>query len=276
MTVDQQPAQNHDAERIAFATGIVTFAVLLLVLVAGIPQEQGQVLQGAAVGAVPGYYIWRRRKHGDHTRILRELSDPDTGDRGNRLAVTLVVTAVLLALDSLVGAIVSYLVSTARLAGGLQAMGEGFPEAFSQGLIVIGYPVLIVTLFLVGVRAGHQLPRNAAPWLALAVVLMIPLRLLFVVAVGESLREAGLGLAWAQLLIALAVGAVIFFVVLWLGSLWSRRSREAVAVARYYRRLDADDRRAALEMLRTASGPDASRSVPATPEPPQGSQPASA
>lgn len=263
------------ASTVALASAAMLAMMTVINVVVGIPEPPAVAIAGLPVAAVPVYFEARARRKTTREQSLQAIASMEGVELRQTLSVVIVVSALLLVLESLVGAAVGSLVSMGRVTSGLPPTGADFATAYTTGMVLIGVPVLGALSVAIGVQAGRYLQHRIAPWLALAAALMVPARLAIIWGSASTIRRSGLWVDYVEALTGMVILAVFLFVGLWLGSLWGRRNREVVLLSRSFKRLNADDRRAALDMLRAAAqqeltratrpdGPEADQTPPST------------
>lgn len=177
----------------------------------------------------------------------------------NRLTVQPVVVALILGasfllVDSLIGGIIG-LIAGDTAAAVLDLHGTHAQETYllQQGLgssLLVAAPLLIAFAILAGRRASHYIQDNQFYWLFVAAAFYWLLRMLAVLAFRNALSSIGITLSIGRFALFYAATGILLALASWAGALWGRRSNDAFVGGRMLAQLPADERQAALDLLR--------------------------
>lgn len=244
----------------------VALGSLAAVAVAGLfaaalklPEPAVATMASLAAGVVPAGVLAHQQLHRSRDARLRDLTVSSDVAVMNPVYVSLVLASFVLLFDSAIGALFGAVIGTTLAAARIQVASRTFGVAFSATSLFFGGPIELFAFFFAGRHASYYLPRTALRWSLLAVIATIPVRVAIILVMSRALDRAGLSLGPLEALFSYSIFVVFVFLAIWLGSLWGRRTRDSVTMARRFRRLAPGDRAALLELVKSSAASELSR-----------------
>lgn len=200
---------------------------------------------GAATMAPNGIALYRRRRR---TGIGEEFTAMTHGDLARPpLLVVGVLASALLIVDSILGGVIGAIVNTTI--GMTNGDADEFMTAYSVVSLFVALPLTLLATYLLAKHAAHFLSNRIVLWLAAAIALYVAMRLAVITISSSALSAAGFEISFAVLVAGFAVVAPAMFLACWLGKHRAAATHPQFVAMRLFRRLEADDRQAALELL---------------------------
>jgi len=225
---------------------------------AKLPESAVNTLTSLAAGVVPAATLTRQKLRRSRDARLRDLTVSSDVAVVNPVYVALVLTSVVLLVDSAINGLLGMVVGIAFDTAGI-ADQQLLGAAVSRTILVVGIPITLLALFFIGRHVSHYLPRAALRWLVLAIVATIPVRVTVVLVLPEYLDQLGIRFSPLEAVIAYTVYAVVLFLPVWLGSLWGRRTRDSFTMVRRFHQLPPGDRAALLELVKSSAASELQR-----------------
>jgi len=238
------PPSDFRSSAAALLLGILLALVVTKLLdIAGWGGELASQAAGAASGSAPLLIDGVRRYHRRSTRM--PLTEWLHGQ--DQLPAVLVASAfafAVLVFDSVVSFVLI------RVTRAVITISRGDPVRFDRAYLVVGMavnvPFVLIVTAVVAVAATHRLPEHHKRWICFGMGVFTVIRMGQLI-LGNGSTASGASLA--VLLVSTVLTAGLLLVAALLGSLYGNRTRPAFIAAAHFRRLSAEDQRAALALL---------------------------
>jgi hypothetical protein len=232
---------------VVMLTLILLLATGLLTRILDLPDSATGIITTAVPAIAIGIVLTIHEIRKSRAAKIMELASGELAR--NPILVALALGTFLAFVESALGAITGFIVgSSVQIAGNPDALGDAYAAV---GPIVI-VPLLLLVAFLSSRYASHYLERQKVIWLSAAIAVYILIRLFVVLLASDYLSRSNLAISVSTFLFLDVVMGLLLLFSAWIGSRWARRTHESFVVSRLFRKLNTEDRKAALELLRPA------------------------